>query len=252
MRRKLWPGLRVHARSNVVAYLALVLAMSGTAGALRGTNSVTSDDISRGEVRKADIVRAAVTTAAIRSGGVTNADLAPDSVDGSKVAAGSITYREFAGDSVNGFHITDLTGADVVESTLSEVPLARGGGKGRAHYDHGCDPTSTAYIVCATMIVDMTETGRLLVLASGNGPAADGTSATGTCTISTSATGGFGAVTLRNEEIGDYAAGGEFQISVVTPPIGPGDIQVEVHCNQSVGNIVVRRIFMSAVQISAS
>src|SRR3954464_8966190 len=44
-----------HLRSHVVAYVALFFALTGSAAALTGQNTVFSDDITNGEVKSADI-----------------------------------------------------------------------------------------------------------------------------------------------------------------------------------------------------
>ena len=87
--------IRDHIRSNVVGYLALFIALSGTAyavdGPLPGQDQVGSADIINNDVQSADIRDANVATADIRS----------DAVTGGKILNSSVT------------------GADVEESTLS-------------------------------------------------------------------------------------------------------------------------------------
>ena len=74
--------MRDHIRSNVVGYLALFVALSGTAAALPRTNTVDSRDIINKQVKSADI----------GSGQVQSVDVADDStafaLTGSDVAAG--------------------------------------------------------------------------------------------------------------------------------------------------------------------
>jgi hypothetical protein len=102
------------------------------------------------------------------------------------------------------------------------------------------------------MDMNLPANGRLLILGSGNGYAFDG-NAVGTCAIYTSATGGFGAVEVHMANEGTLEHyGGEFQMSVVTAPVGPGTITVEIHCNQTSGDIEYAGIFISAVQIGPS
>ena len=79
-----------------VAFVALLAALSGTAVALPGTNSVDSGDIKNGQVKNKDIRRNAVTGAKVKNGGLAGADVRNDS----------------------------LTGLDINESTLSTVPSA--------------------------------------------------------------------------------------------------------------------------------
>jgi hypothetical protein len=79
-----------------VAFIALLAALSGTAMAIPGKNTVDSGDIKKGAVKRGDIARNAVTGAKVRNGSLTGADARDDS----------------------------LTGADVQESSLGQVPSA--------------------------------------------------------------------------------------------------------------------------------
>jgi hypothetical protein len=152
--------IRHHIRSNVIGYMALFVALSGTAyavdGPLPGQNQVGSADIINNEVQTADIKDANLTTADIRSGAVTTgkvlddtlpggglsaADLAAGSVgsselqtnaipangfgdDGStKLGDNSVNFNELAPDAVESLKVEDdsLIGADIDESTLTGV-----------------------------------------------------------------------------------------------------------------------------------
>ena len=79
-----------------VAFIALLAALSGTAVALPGKNTVDSGDIKKGAVKASDIGRNAVTRPKIRNGAVNSQKVGDDS----------------------------LTGADINESTLGQVPSA--------------------------------------------------------------------------------------------------------------------------------
>lgn len=247
--------LRRHLRSNVVNYLALILALSGTAHALKGTNTVNSLDIVNDEVRNVDIAGDAVKSVKIGIDEVATVDLAAAAVDGSKAADGTLTGADVANDSLTGSDVADVGGPDVAEGTLSEVPSAKVAGRGRAAYTSASctGVTSTTYVVCATMNMTLPANGRLFVLGSGTGFSDPNSSGAGTCALYTSATGGFDAIEVY-ETHGDIArySGGEFQMSVVTDPIGPGDITIQIHCNRTAGNIFYSHLFISAVQLSAS
>ena len=86
--------IRSHLRSHVIAYLALFVALSGTAIAAAPRNSVTSKSI--------------------KNGGVHMVDLGANSVDGSKVVDESLTGADVANNSLNGVDINGptLTGVD--------------------------------------------------------------------------------------------------------------------------------------------
>jgi hypothetical protein len=79
-----------------VAFIALLAALSGTAVALPGRNTVDSGDLKRGAVKAGDIGRNAVTGPKIRNGSVGSADVRNDG----------------------------LTGTDINESALGQVPSA--------------------------------------------------------------------------------------------------------------------------------
>jgi hypothetical protein len=79
-----------------VAFVALLAALSGTAVALPGTNTVDSGDIKNGQVKNKDIRKNAVTGKKVKNSSLGGADVKNNS----------------------------LTGADVNESTLGQVPSA--------------------------------------------------------------------------------------------------------------------------------
>jgi hypothetical protein len=92
-----------------VAFVALLAALSGTAIALPGTNSVDTGDIKNRTIRGKDVHRNAVT--------------------GKKVKNGSLTGADVKG---NG-----LTGADINESTLGQVPSANSANTANSAGDSG-------------------------------------------------------------------------------------------------------------------
>jgi hypothetical protein len=116
--------IRSHVRGNAVGYVALLLALSGTAyavdGPLAGQDTVGSADIidqevktadiGTGEVRSEEIAADAVRTDEIRNAEVTSADVLDGSLTGGDVAFDSLTGADVAFDS--------LTGGDIDESSL--------------------------------------------------------------------------------------------------------------------------------------
>ncbi len=101
--------IRAHLRSNVVGYLALFcFAMSGTATALDGTNTVFSDDLVNGEVKSVDIA----------TGGVAAVDIANDSVGSAKILPESVQTTDIAMGAVRSPDVLDnaLTAADVADT----------------------------------------------------------------------------------------------------------------------------------------
>ena len=90
----------------VVAFIALGVALAGTANALPGKNRVRKDDIARAAVRTQHIYKNAVRTKHIRARNVTR----------SKISRRAINSELVGQDA--------LTGENIVESSLSTVPNA--------------------------------------------------------------------------------------------------------------------------------
>lgn len=92
--------------SMVVAFIALCVALAGTASAIPGRNRVKKDDIARNAVRSRNIARDAVRSRHIQKRNVTRSKIARNAIDSSLVATDA------------------LTGADVLEASLATVPSA--------------------------------------------------------------------------------------------------------------------------------
>ena len=67
----------------VVAFMALCVALAGTASALPGRNAVEADDIARNAVRTSDIARNAIRNRHIRARSVTRSKIAKRPIDSS-------------------------------------------------------------------------------------------------------------------------------------------------------------------------
>jgi hypothetical protein len=93
-------------KGNVIACLALFVALSGTAYA---GNTIFSADIVDGEVKSVDI----------GDGEVQSIDVANNNLGGSDVADGSLTGSDVATNSLTGTDITGLGGADVTNESLT-------------------------------------------------------------------------------------------------------------------------------------
>jgi hypothetical protein len=89
-----------HLRSNVVAYVALFVALGGTAAALPGSNSVKSNDLARGAVKAKALADAAVSNPKLRTGAVSSAKIADGSVVSVDLGDGAITNPKLVDDAV--------------------------------------------------------------------------------------------------------------------------------------------------------
>jgi hypothetical protein len=73
-----------------VAFVALLAALSGTAIALPGTNSVDSGDIKNGQVKTKDIGKNAVTGKKVKNGSLTGSDVKDNSLTGADLNEGAL------------------------------------------------------------------------------------------------------------------------------------------------------------------
>ena len=109
--------IRRHLQSNAIAYIALFVALSGTAIALPGKNKVKKNDIARGAVvgkaiaadavKKAKIRDAAVIASKLGQGAVTTPALFDDAVTAPKLATDSVTRNTIVQGSINGGKIAN-------------------------------------------------------------------------------------------------------------------------------------------------
>lgn len=90
-----------HVRSNVVGYVALFMALCGTAyavdGPLAGQNTVGSGDIIDNEVQTADIKDANLTTADIRVNAVTSGKVLDNTLTPADIADNALGPADLAG-----------------------------------------------------------------------------------------------------------------------------------------------------------
>lgn len=227
------------------------MSMSGTAVALQGRNTVHSNDIVNGQVKTIDVAGGAITTGKIGPGEVTNADIAASAVDGSKVENRSLTGAEVFDETIGGIDVDTVGGGAIDESTLGIVDEAVVAGTGRSAQGFACDPESTAYAPCASVLFTLPANGRVFIHGYGNGRTeVDSDQGYGDCAIYTSATGGLPETVRINA---DDTSGGEFAISTVTGAIGPGAVTFRIDCNQvAPGAIRYRNVGLSVVQIGPS
>ena len=78
--------VRSHFFNNVVGYIALFVALGGTgAYALSGSNTVFSDDIVNGQVKKPDLGANSVGPGKVADNSLTGSDIKPESVGGPRI-----------------------------------------------------------------------------------------------------------------------------------------------------------------------
>ncbi len=188
-----------HVRSNMVGYLALIVAFTLAPASAYATHLVVrSSDIVDGQVKSVDIDANQVRSADVRDdsllgGGLGAVDLGPDSVGASEVAPDALTAADLANNAVGSGEVVDnaLTGVDINESTLAQVPSALLGGFGRTGAEGNCDPESETFVTCAaTPVLGVPAGARALILARIRATSEfDADSALGQCRLGTSSIG---------------------------------------------------------------
>lgn len=108
-------------RQNAIALLALFFALSGSAMALDGQNTVFSDDIVNQEVKTVDLAPEAVSTAKLAPASVNSAKVVDDSLRSEDILDGQIRAIDVAFGTLRGDEILDdsLSGNDIVDGGVS-------------------------------------------------------------------------------------------------------------------------------------
>jgi len=174
-----------HMRRNIVAYLALFVALGGTsayaANEWTGANiideSLTGADIKNGAVSGGEVTNESLTTADIKNFSLGNGDFLTGSVDSRAATDNSLTSDDiknfslgngdFLTGSVDSRAATDnsLTGTDINESTLNMPPTTTATFAGRGNVPVAVDGAFTkvtskslpagSYAIAATATVQM-------------------------------------------------------------------------------------------------
>jgi hypothetical protein len=126
-----------HIRSNLIAYVALFFALSGSAAYAAG--SIYSKDIVDGQVFSVDVADENLTGRDVKDGGLIGVDIADNSLNsadvqnltGSDVWDSSLTGADVYNGSLTGADVWNdsLTGVDVAEHTLSVPAMGCQSGK---------------------------------------------------------------------------------------------------------------------------
>ncbi|HEX3262829.1 MAG TPA: hypothetical protein VHR37_04130 [Solirubrobacterales bacterium] len=218
--------IRNHIRSNIIGYVALFVALGGTAVALPGTNSVDSGDIINQQVKSIDIANEKVNTNDLQDNQVASSDVRDDTLTN-----GGLGALDLAPNSVGSSEVADnsLGGSDIDESTLSGLGANDG-------YFGICDPGTTTFIDCASTTISLGRTMNVLVIADTHFNTFSNTApAWGNCRLERN-----DAAVSNDHPIGELDAtedtqrtvhqGGMNLVDVQT--LGAGTYQFEISCNQ--------------------
>ena len=241
--------LRNHLRSNVIGYVALFVALSGTAVASHpgGADTISSADIINNEVRTEDIRDANLTTADIRADSITTGKIADGEVRSGDVLDESLGAADLDADSVNASEL--VSGAvGTFEIGVNEV-LSRNIALGEVNGgDIASDAVSSGDIANDAV-------GRLEIAQDAVGTVEIATDSVGGAEIATDSvtSGEVGSVSQR-EGLGlvedDVAHDGIWAIGTDTISCNSGEVMLSVTMNWTDAGIDVNhgeKAFSSAV-----
>jgi hypothetical protein len=195
-----------HIRSNVVGYMALFVALSGTAyaadGPLAGQNQVGSEDIINEEVKRDDLGPDAVRTGKVLNETLLAEDIATGAISSSEVLNSTLTHFDLGTDSVRypeldpgafdpaeiaevspGFvfgiandsiqseevSANSLNGADVAANSLTGADIDEttlSALDGNDAHDQSCDPETVSYLRCVALIFTAGRPMSVLMMAT--------------------------------------------------------------------------------------
>jgi hypothetical protein len=113
-----------HLRGNAVGYVALFVALTGTAVAIPGHDNVKSKNLAPGAVKAKAIAKGAVKASKIRGAAVTNSAVAAGAITSTKLAAGAVVN--------NALGTAAVTTPKLADSAVARAKIAQGainGGK---------------------------------------------------------------------------------------------------------------------------
>ena len=272
--------IRAHIRANVVGYVAVFIALSGSAyaidGPLPGQNQVGSEDIIDNEIRSADIA----------NGRIFNFDIANDTIQSDKVKDETLTAGdlgaasvgrseldplafaspdisrdtptsafEISDNAIQGIEVSDgtLTGADVATDSLlgSDVNEQTFTSlDGHDSFDANCDPGNETWIVCEELSFflgrDM-QVSAVWVYGMGTD---GGVNPNGECRTTLDGAPKSNSIWLSSEDDSDFSIGGVPVVDVMSLPAGGHTIGLECREHQPEGkDLVIRQIGMSVVEL---
>jgi hypothetical protein len=110
-------------KSGIVGFIALFMALSGTAYA---QNTVRSEDIVNGEVKSVDVQNNGLGGIDVTNNSLTGLDVADNSLTGLDVNNNSLTGLDVSNNSLTGLDVSNnsLTGLDVSDNSLTGADIS--------------------------------------------------------------------------------------------------------------------------------
>lgn len=115
-----------HLSRNIVAYVALLVAVSMTPLPAWAAATIGTAQIKNGAVTTPKLKGGAVTSPKIKARAVKSAKIADNAVTGAKIADNAVAGAKIADNAVSGAKIADdaVTGAEVKDGTIAKADLA--------------------------------------------------------------------------------------------------------------------------------
>lgn len=208
--------------ANVMSVLAVFIALGGSALAI-SRNSVGTRELKRDAVKSKIVKDGQIKSRDVKDGNLTGEDFANDSIDGSKIKPDSITGREIFEAFID---ITDFFKMD--DDFVS------------------CDPTSTAFVECGKVTLNLNEASQALLASGGAVDSPTGAQGVGTCQFRIAALGLPFPDLRRFLSSNVISDGYGFALNATTPsgnliPKGTHDFILE--CNEESGDVRFRGNF---------
>jgi hypothetical protein len=117
-----------HLRGNVVGYVALFVALTGTAVAIPGHDNVKSKNLATGAVKSKAIAKGAVKSSKLQNGAVNNQAVASGAISSTKLAAGAVVTNTLGNSAVTSEKLADnaVTRQKIVQGSINGGKLANG------------------------------------------------------------------------------------------------------------------------------
>jgi hypothetical protein len=127
-----------------VAFIALLAALSGTAVALPGKNTVDSGDLKKNAVKTRDIARNAVTTPKIRNGAVNSRKVRNNSLTGTDINEGSLGQVPSANSANSANTANTANTANLANNIAPPEGFHEVGAPGEPAFQNGCTKLPSA------------------------------------------------------------------------------------------------------------
>ena len=261
-----------HLRSNVIGYLALFVALSGTAWAATelDKNEVKSKHIGKGQVRNSDLADNSVASPKVANGSLLGEDFAPGQLlagpqgepgrSGPRVSRARQMERRSQGPRSDGSPDTpqqvldkikqvDGGGSGLDADTVGGIPTSEFGTRGRHVFPFtNCTDNGELGEDCASVTLDLPRAGRVLVTGSSSahvqaldgsdGPSAavdDPTVAFGGCQLQTDGLASpFNITGSASHQVDEFDS---LALTTVTFSLSQGSHTFTLHCSENDGDM---------------